>query len=90
MEQKQISNIVVKCPHCKIPVLIEKLNCCIFRHASFKTSGKQIEPHADKILCDYYIQNDLVFGCCNPFQVIVNTASTNKDDKYVAIKCDYI
>ena len=90
MDKVNVNNIIVECPHCKCPVLIEQLNCCIFRHASLKTTGKQIEPHANKILCDYYIQNDLVFGCCKPFQVIANTASTNNDDTYIAIKCDYI
>ena len=35
MNIENITNIVVECPHCKEPVLIEKINCCIFRHASF-------------------------------------------------------
>ena len=25
-------HLIVKCPHCEEFVLIEKLNCCIFRH----------------------------------------------------------
>ena len=90
MNNVTISNIVVECPHCQHPVLIEKLNCCIFRHASFKTSGKQINPHASKILCDFYIRNNLVFGCCKPFQIIVNNKSKNNDDKFIGIICDYI
>jgi hypothetical protein len=33
-KEKEINeNIIVICPTCKEPVLIEKLNCCIFRHA---------------------------------------------------------
>ena len=26
------SEIIVSCPHCHIPILIEKLNCCIYLH----------------------------------------------------------
>ena len=29
-------DFIVECPHCKNPVLIEKLNCCIFRHGILK------------------------------------------------------
>jgi|APGre2960657423_1045063.scaffolds.fasta_scaffold28686_2 hypothetical protein len=85
-----ITNIVVECPHCKDQVLIEKLNCCIFRHGSFKRSGNQIGPHTEKQLCDLYIKNDLIFGCGKPFQVIINFNSKNEDDKFMAIICDYI
>ena len=49
-------DFVVECPHCKNPVLIEKLNCAIFRHGSLKSDGQQIDPHASKELCDYYIK----------------------------------
>ena len=90
MNIENITNIVVECPHCKEPVLIEKINCCIFRHASFKNTGQQIGPHTEKKLCDSYINNDLIFGCGKPFQIIVNTNSKNEDDKFIAIICDYI
>lgn len=90
MDIKDITNIVIECPHCKEPVLIEKLNCCIFRHGSFKNTGNQIGPHTNKYLCDTYITNNLIFGCGKPFQVIVNINSKNEDDKYIAIICDYI
>ena len=53
MNIENITNIVVECPHCKEPVLIEKINCCIFRHASFKNTGQQIGPHTEKKLCDF-------------------------------------
>jgi hypothetical protein len=77
-------NIVIECPHCKEPILIEKLNCCIFRHGVLKTDGTQINPHARKELCDYYINDGLIFGCGKPFKIISN------NDTYVAIICDYI
>ena len=90
MDSENITNIVVECPHCKVPVLIEKLNCCIFRHGIFKCSKKQIDAHTNKYLCDLYIEKDLIFGCGKPFRVIHNENSTNADDKFISIICDYI
>lgn len=75
-----VNELVVTCPHCNIPILIEKLNCRIFRHGVFKTTGKQIHPHAPKELCDLYIRNDMIYGCSKPFQVIGDNA----------VACDYI
>jgi hypothetical protein len=37
-------DIVVICPHCQIPVEIEQLNCCIFRHGTLKHNGQQMNP----------------------------------------------
>ncbi len=90
MDLENITNIVIICPHCKEPVLIEKLNCCIFRHGVLKINGKQIDPHASKDLCDFYIKRDLIMGCGKPFQVIINDNSKDNDDKFIAIICDYI
>lgn len=90
MEDTNTVNLVVECPHCKEPVLIEKLNCCIFRHGVLKNNEKQIEPHASKDLCDYYVKNDLIYGCGKPFKVILNENSINDDDKLIAVICDYI
>jgi len=84
------TDLVVICPHCQEPVLIEKLNCCIFRHGIFKQNGEQINAHASKDLCDFYIQNDLILGCGKPFQIILNTNSKNYNNKFIAIVCDYI
>ena len=84
------TDLVVICPHCQEPVLIEKLNCCIFRHGIFKKNREQINAHASKDLCDFYIQNDLILGCGKPFQIILNVNSKNDDNKFIAIICDYI
>ena len=84
------TDLVVMCPHCQELVLIEKLNCCIFRHGIFKQNGEQINAHASKDLCDFYIQNDLILGCGKPFQIILNTNSKNYNNKFIAIVCDYI
>jgi len=77
-------DFVVECPHCKNPVLIEKLNCAIFRHGSLKTDGQQIDPHASKELCNYYIEKNIINGCGKPFKVIKDSSN------YVAIVCEYI
>ena len=90
MENCEPTNLVIICPHCKDPVLIEKLNCCIFRHAVLKHNGHQINPHSSKEICDSYITNQLIFGCGKPFRIIPNQHSHNHDDKFIAIICDYI
>lgn len=90
MDDNNSTNLVVECPHCKDPVLIEKLNCCIFRHGVLIQNGKQIDAHAPKKLCDFYIKKQLILGCGKPFQVIPNVNSKDDDDKFIAIICDYI
>ena len=85
MSQEEIDqDIIVFCPHCKEPILIEKLNCCIFRHGTMRSNGQQINPHAIKELCDYYIEKNMINGCGKPFQIIKN------NNEFVAIICDYI
>ena len=79
------TNLLVQCPHCKYPVLIEQLNCRIFRHGVFKINCTQINPHASKESCDFYVKNDLILGCGKPFKII-----QNQDDTFIAVICDYI
>jgi len=79
------SEPIFNCPHCQTPILIEKLNCGIFRHAVFKKTGKQIGPHSTKEKCERLSQSDLIWGCGKPFQII--TTSENKLEIKV---CDYI
>jgi len=77
-------NLIINCPHCNETVIIDELNCKIFRHAIFKNSGLQINPHSSKLECDNYIANNLIFGCGKPFRII------DIDNKYNIEKCDYI
>ena len=79
-----VDECIIICPHCNIPILIEKLNCGIFRHGILKSNGRQIDPHASKDLCNFYSQNNLVYGCCKPFQV------TKLIDNYIVEICNYI
>ena len=93
--------IIVICPHCKDHIIIEKINCGIFRHGEFK-NGKQIDPHLSKEMCDNLIKNKSIYGCGKPFKIIskttnVDTNNVDNDDKisendndYEAIICEYI
>ncbi len=78
-------NIIINCPHCDDFVLIEELNCCIFRHGTLIASHEQISPHAPETLCIYYVDNNLIYGCGKPFKIILN-----KNNEYIAVACDYI
>lgn len=75
---------IVKCPHCDEYIMIEEINCKIFRHGVFKNNGTQIDPHSSKKLCDYYIENNLIYGCGKPFILVVN------NNNYKAEICNYI
>jgi hypothetical protein len=79
MENKSTSSII-ECPHCKEFVWIGQLNCRIFRHASFKT-GEQIPPHSTQQECETWLQQDLLYGCAKPFQIL---------ESGEVIQCDYI
>jgi DNA-directed RNA polymerase subunit RPC12/RpoP len=77
-------DIIIECPHCKDVVLIEKLNCCIFRHAIMKDTGKQIDPHSSKEICSNLYNKKLIWGCGKPFKII-------KNEKEIIVDiCDYI
>jgi DNA-directed RNA polymerase subunit RPC12/RpoP len=76
--------LLVICPHCNSQIEILELNCKIFRHGVYKKNHQQINPHASKSECDYLAQNDLIYGCGKPFQII------QKDNNYETIICDYI
>lgn len=76
-----------KCPHCEeyIEVLSSETNCRIFRHGTFKHNMEQVNPHLPKDQCDSLIQQDLVYGCCKPFRLVISSA----EDLTVEM-CDYI
>ena len=76
-------NIVVICPHCNDPILIEQLNCRIFRHGILKSNNTQINPHASKEECDNYITNNLIYGCGKPFKIIDNNELKVEICKYI-------
>lgn len=81
--------IIITCPHCSDTVIIEQLNCCIFRHGVFKENNIQIPPHATKLECDNFISNNLIFGCGKPFEILKDSANNSDFNKMKVIICDY-
>ena len=74
----------VQCPHCNNYILIEQVNCAIFRHGIFKENMIQIDPHLSKLECDRLIKNNLIYGCGKPFRI------EKINNIWLAIDCDYI
>jgi hypothetical protein len=77
------TNIVI-CPHCQSQVIIEEVNCQIFRHGVYKSSGEQLAPHASKDECDTAFVDELIYGCGKPFRIDFI------EGKWTATVCDYI
>jgi len=77
-------DIIILCPHCFQHVIIEELNCFVFRHAYYKNTMQQISPHMSKEDIDFLSEKDLIIGCGGPFRV-------NKiGNEYISEICDYI
>ena len=47
---------VVICPYCSNYIVIDEINCGIFRHAYYKTTMHQIPPHTSKKEIDILIK----------------------------------
>ena len=79
---------IFECPHCNDVVIVEKteINCQIFRHGLMKSNYEQVNPHASKEECEILLSKDLVYGCCNPFKLILNSDCI----PIFAEKCDWI
>lgn len=79
--------MIKSCPHCGGTVVIDQLNCRIFRHGAFSSNNKygkkgdQMPPHMKKGDCDYLSRNKLIHGCGKPFRI---------NDDMKAIICNYI
>ena len=48
MFKEENNQPILQCPHCKEYIIIEQLNCGIFRNESFKINGIQINSHTPK------------------------------------------
>lgn len=84
MSEKKKEEPILICPHCKEYILIKKINCAIFRHGTLKKNRKQINPHAPREMCEYYIKNELIYGCGKPFRIVNNNGILETE------VCDYI
>ena len=61
--------MIINCPNCGEPVLIEKINCGIFIHAVYKKTRKQVNPHSSQSLLNKLIKNKTIFGCGKLFKL---------------------
>ena len=83
-----INTYIFDCPHCNGVVLVAKteVNCQIFRHGIIKSNDQQVNPHASKGECEMILSENLVYGCCNPFKLILDSDRI----PIFAEKCDWI
>lgn len=70
------------CPHCKGTIIVDEINCGIFRHGAWKKTGQQIPPHASKEDCEKWSEN--AWGCCKPFQIV------KENNVWIIRVCEYI
>lgn len=56
------TNIYV-CPHCNEFVIVQKMRCGLFIHAINKKTGKQLNPHVERI------NKNKIIGCGNKFEI---------------------
>jgi hypothetical protein len=73
------------CPHCKEYVWIDQINCGIFRHGIYKQTFEQIPPHASELECKRLIDDQLIYGCGQPFRVQISL-----DGNPIVEICDWI
>jgi hypothetical protein len=74
----------ISCPHCNENILIEQLNCRIFRHGVLKSTNQQINPHGSKQESDKFLAQNAIYGCGQPFKIIT------ENDVHRSEKCEWI
>jgi len=86
--QQEDNCYVFNCPHCDSLIQVEKnqVNCTIFRHGQYKSTGEQIPPHSSKEICDSLVKQNLIYGCGKPFKLLLDS---NNIVSHAEI-CDYI
>lgn len=75
---------IVTCPHCVQSIEVLEVNCRVFRCGILKSNYTQINPHLSKVECDKLVNDDLIFGCGKPFELI------NNNGLWKPIPCEYI
>jgi hypothetical protein len=82
---------IIQCPHCQQYIVILELNCKIFRHGTYKTTGEQIPPHSPKDICDKLVETDQIYGCGKPFRIVILENENNEEkNQWLIEKCEYI
>ena len=77
-----------QCPNCLeyINVLKKDVKCGIFRHAVYKKSMKQVNPHSSKKKCKSLVKQGRIYGCGKPFKL----EKSSENDGFLIKKCGYI
>lgn len=75
---------IVTCPHCVQSIEVLEVNCRIFRCGILKSNYTQINPHLSKVECDKLVNDDLIFGCGKPFELI------SDNGLWKPVPCEYI
>jgi hypothetical protein len=78
--------MIFSCPHCDGAIWIEKheYNCRIIRHGTYKSTGKQIDPHMGKETCDMLVLSNQIYGCGKPSRIV------SINNEYLLESCEYI
>ena len=84
MSEEKGEQPILQCLYCNEYILIEKINCGIFRHGVFKDTMKQVDPHETKENCDNYAKQNLIYGCGKPFKI------THINQVFKIEICDYM
>lgn len=61
----------VACPHCGVGIVVDALNCGIFRCGVWRATGAQLDPHLPEEECRAAV--GLIWGCGRPFQITVES-----------------
>jgi len=79
------------CLHCGENFVINEndFNCRILRHAVYKNTLREINPHTSKDECERLLNEGLVYGCAKPLR-IKEKINNNGSYSYELEICDYI
>lgn len=85
---------IVECPHCNMGIVVDALNCGVFRCGVWRDTGLQINPHMSEDECKAALGNaaeplcdriSLIWGCSKPFRIYTDASGVNR-----CVTCGYI
>ena len=76
--------LYISCPHCNQIIEVLEINCRIFRCGIYKHNYTQIYPHLSKEECFKLVEEELIYGCGKPFEIIY------ENETWKPAICDYI
>jgi hypothetical protein len=81
-------SILLNCPHCQQFFFVQKeeIKCAIFRHGIYIHNLEPIDPHLSKQKCQELVEQNKIYGCGKPFQMVMDSSGKN----FYTQVCDYI